>query len=173
MFINFNLENWPIVYFKSTDETINDESFNEYKKYYLNLLIKCKRNNEKIVIICDLLNKNISDSIPIKYILKQAQFNKEIYKFNKEYVKCICIICKNSNFKNILNVYFSLSKPAMPFKLCRTYEKSNIYLKEKFDIIFDTNIYNKENKIENDIEFEEESENIEETNYIKYIVYFI
>ena len=131
MFINFNLENWPIVYFKSNNTPINDESFEEYKKYYLNLLIKCKKNNEKMIIICDLINFNNNESMPIKYLLKQSQFNKEIYKFNKEYLKCVCIICKNKNFKNILNIYFSLAKPAAPFKLCRSYDKSTLYLIEK------------------------------------------
>lgn len=139
---NFNLEHWPIVYFKSGGVPINDESFEEYKKYYLNLLVKCKRNNEKMVLISDLNN---SKEFQLNYVIKQAQFNKEIYKFNKEYVVCVCILCNNSNFtnlKNILNLYFTMIKPAAPFKLCKSFDKINKYLIQN-NIIFDSNIFNK------------------------------
>jgi hypothetical protein len=141
---NFNLEHWPIVYFKSGGAPINDESFEEYKKYYLNLLIKCKRNNEKMVLISDLNN---SKEFQLNYVIKQAQFNKEIFKFNKEYVICVCILCNNSNFlnlKNILNLYFTMIKPAAPFKLCKSFDKINKYL-IKNNINFDSNIFNEGN----------------------------
>jgi len=150
---NFNLDNWPIVYLKTINgNNITDESFEEFKKMYLELLVKAKKNNEKMILICNL---NTSGSLPLKYIMKQAQFNKEIYKYNKEYVKGVCILCKDKSFKNILNLYFSVAKPAAPFKLCRTYEKSNKYLLENFNVKFDVSIF------ENDImehSFKSESE---------------
>jgi hypothetical protein len=145
---NFNLDKWPIVYFRTTDKAVNDDSLEEFKKFYLNLLIKCKKEKEKIILICEI---NLNINIPLKFILKQAKFSKEIYKYNKEYVKCVAIICKDKNFKNILNLFFTFVTPACPYKLCRTFDKANKYFK-KFDIDFDTNYFNNNIEIENNID---------------------
>jgi hypothetical protein len=157
MSADYNLNNWPVVYIKLSSNQISDESFEEYKKAYLSLLVKCKNNNDKIILICDLNN---SSNLPINYVMKQAQFTKDINKFNKEYVKAVCILCSDKNFKNMLNLYFTLCKPATPYKLCRSFNKINKYLIEKHDIIFDSNIYDT-TLIKNDIIEEEEEENIE------------
>jgi hypothetical protein len=152
---NFNLDKWPIVYFKTSDKAVNDASLEEFKKFYLNLLIKCKKEKKKMVLICEI---NLNVNIPLKFIIKQAKFSKEIYKYNKEYVKCVAIICKDKNFKNILNLFFSFVTPASPYKLCRTFDKANNYFK-KFDIDFDTNFFNNYQDMEletdmDDAEFE-------------------
>lgn len=154
---NFNTEFWPVVYLKvdNTSE-MTDEIFDEYKKKYLSLLVNCKRANEKIAIIFDLNNFNNTENLPVKYIMKQVQFNKEVYKFNKEYLRGICILCKSKTFKNMLNMYFTFSKPAAPFKLCRSNEKANIFLKDKCKVNFDVFIFNKNDII--DVEEEEETE---------------
>ena len=84
---------------------------------------------------------NNTGNVPLNYIMKQAQFNKEIYKFNKEYLRCVCILCSDKNFKNILNLYFSVNKPAAPFKLFRSFSKVNKYLDEKFNIKFNLRVF--------------------------------
>lgn len=179
MIPNFNTENWPIVFLKlENDYEINDEMFDEYKKRYLSLLVSCKRKGTKIALIVDINKFNNTENIPIKYIMKQVQFNKEIYKFNKEYLYCVCILCKSKTFKNILNMYFAFTKPAAPFKLCRSIEKANLFIKDKTNLNFDISVfYNNEiiNYINdnNDIDeedsdnvndYEEDIENINEDN---------
>ena len=156
MSADYNLDNWPIVYFKLSSNQISDETFEEYKKSYLSLLVRCKNNNDKIILICDL---NKSAKLPLNYIMKQAQFTKDINKFNKEYIKAVCILCNDKNFKNILSLYFTFCRPASPYKLCRSFDKINKYLIEKLNINFDSNIYD-ERLIKNDI-IEEEDENVE------------
>ena len=160
MINNFNLDYWPIVYFKgnASSSVMTDELFEEYKKYYLNLLVKCKRNNEQIVLICDM--NNIKD-IQMKYVMKQSQFNKEIYKFNKAYVKGVCILCDDKNFKNILNLYFTVSKPATPYKLCRSISKANAYINETLNTNFDISIFFKETEAE-EVEEGDDSEDSED-----------
>jgi hypothetical protein len=152
---NFNIKNWPIVYFKSNENGVNDESFEEYKKDYLSLLLLCKQKNEKMVLICNI---NVKESIPMKYIMKQVQFNKEVYKFNKEYIKCVCIMCKDKNFKNILTLYFGMVRPAAPYKLCRSFFKINKYLVERHNITFNTQIFDENNNI---VEEEDDNQNDE------------
>ena len=160
MIINFNTEFWPVVYLKVDNNIeLTDELFDEYKKKYLSLLVSCKRLGDKIALIFDLNNYNNIENIPVKYIMKQVQFNKEIYKFNKEYLRGICILCKSKTFKNILNMYFAFSKPAAPFKLCRNNEKANIFLQDKCKVNFNVYIFNKSNTISIDVEEEEEEEN--------------
>ena len=140
--VHFNTEQWPVVYFKSGNSQINDENFDDYKKSYLQLLVKCKRNNEKMILICDLNSfNNDSEALPIKYFIKQSNFNKEMYEHNKKYLKCVCILCKNKNIKTMLNLYFSISKPAAPYKLCRSIDKANLFIYEKGDINFDVSIF--------------------------------
>ena len=51
---SFNVDNWPIVYFKINNMELNDDIYEEYQKFYLSLLIKCKKNNEKMIFISDL-----------------------------------------------------------------------------------------------------------------------
>lgn len=168
---DFNLENWPLVYLKVDDNKLNEEYFDEYKKNYLNLLIKCKRNNEKMILICDLNGLNLINNFYMNSIMKQVKFTNDIYKFNKLYLTCVCILCRNKTLKNILNIFFSVIKQASPYKLCMNSEKANIYLKEKHNIDFDVNIYlkNSENieNTKNNEYTEEDNEYIEEYNKIK------
>lgn len=161
MIADFNSDHWPIVYVKFNNNELNDESFEEYKKYYLNLLIKCKKENSKMYIIFNLDN---TKSLPMNYIVKQIQFNKEIEKFNKEYIKLASIICKSKAFKNILNLYFSMSKQAAPFKIFRCFNKMNTYFIDKFNINF--NFYLLEPEMNNMLEEEEGEEEEEQENNI-------
>lgn len=163
MIENFNLEYWPIIYFKSNNKNesnLTDDNFNKYKEFYLNLLVKCKRNKEKMTIICDLMEINpINNNVPMKYIMKHVQFNKEMQKFNKEYLNGVCILCNNKNIKNILNIYFGMVKPITIIKVCRSYSKGNIFIKDKLNLNFDINIYNK-NIIETEVNEEEDIDDI-------------
>lgn len=152
----FNLNYWPIVYFKSSIEPINDLEFEEYKKFYLQLLVRCKNNNEKMTLICDLNN---TKEFQMDYVMKQAQFNREIYNFNKQYVKCIGIMCGSKNFmslKNIINIFATMVKPPAPFKLCKNFNKINIFL-QKNNINFDVNIFN---NLNSEINNNEQDDNI-------------
>ena len=157
MISNFNLDYWPIVYFKSYGDSVDNDSFEEYKKYYLNLLIKCKNNNQKMILICNL---NKLTSYPIEFIIKQAEFSKKIFKFNQEYVKCVCILCKNKSFKSILNLFFTFVKPSSPYKLCRSFDKIDTYLLDNFNIKFKTNIF--DDSIKNNLVNENMKEDIKE-----------
>ena len=141
MGLKFNVNYWPIVHFKLIGN-INDENFEEYKVYYLNLLIKCKKHNEKIILIADL---NSNYEMPMKYIFKLALFNKKIFKFNKLYLNAVLIFSQSKSFKNLLNVYLSMITPSSPYKLCSSFEKINLYLTNNLNIHFDANIFNLDN----------------------------
>jgi len=170
----FNTKEWPIIYLKSYNNYINDDLFELYKKQYLSLLIKCKNNKEKIILICDLTTLNNCENLPLNYIMKHANFNKEIYKYNKEYVKAVCILCSNSSLKNILNLYFTISKPASPYKIFKNNDKINKYLMDNFNIEFNISIFQK-----NDIDSSEEDSstesldisglNLNDSNIISYL----
>ena len=54
MVLKFNEDNWPVVYFYLGKEEINEELFESYKVNYLNLLIKCKKEKKKMILISDL-----------------------------------------------------------------------------------------------------------------------
>ena len=141
MGIKFNITYWPIVYFKLISN-IDDENFELYKIHYLNVLIKCKKHKEKIVLIADL---NSNYDMPMKYIFKLALFNKKLFKFNKLYLNAVLIFSQSKSFKNLLNVYLSMITPSSPYKLCSSFEKINLYLINNLNIHFDANIFNLDN----------------------------
>lgn len=124
--IQFNTKYWPIVYFFIDNEKMNDEIFEEYKKTYLTILLKCKKNKEKIILISDLNNQG---NLPMKYVMKQAYFNNKIHKFNELYVELVCVYLNKSNFKKILDIYFSICTPCCPYKVCESYDQINDFLK--------------------------------------------
>ncbi len=150
MGIKFNITYWPIVYFKLIGN-INDENFEEYKVNYLNLLINCKKKRDKIILIPDL---NSNYEMPMKYIFKLALFNKKLFKFNKLYLRAVCIFSQSKSFKNLLKIYLSLITPSSPYKLCSCFDKINIFLKNNLNIDFDTNIFNlnEQNQNQNNID---------------------
>ena len=151
----FNTKEWPIVYLKSNNNDINDQLFETYKKEYLTLLVRCKKNSEKIILIYDLTFINNFNNLPLNYIMKHANFNKEIYNYNKEYIRSICVLCNNYGFKNILNLFFSLCKPPCQYKLCKNYDKAQKYLLENFNIDFDISLFKNEmNDEEEELFFE-------------------
>jgi len=164
---HFNLDNWPIVFFKTQNNfSMDDDNFDNFKISYLNLLKKCKNNKEKMVLICDLNELNTNNT-NMKYIMNFAKFNKEIYKFNKEYVQGVCLMSSNKYLKDLVNIYLTFCKPACLFKICKNTNKANKFLKEKCNVQFDTNIIFNNNivyNIEEIVEEEEEEIKIIEEN---------
>ena len=155
--ICFNTINWPLVYFYIDDNGMNEQDFNEYKKTYLKILIKCKREKQQIILISDLNNQKKLD---LKYVIKQAYFNLKIEKFNRLYVKIVCIYVKDQGLKKILNMYFNICKPYCPYKICQNYDNINEFIYEKLNEIHDSNIFS--NLVHN-------TENLENENNYKQI----
>ena len=140
MGIQFNTNYWPIVQFSLIEE-VNDENFEQYKVNFLNLLLRCKKNKEKMLLICDLES---DIGIPMKYVFKLALFNKKIFKFNKLYLQGVCVLSKSKTFKNIFKIYLSLITPSSPYKLCSSYAKINTYIEKEFQINFNTFVFSKD-----------------------------
>jgi hypothetical protein len=146
--LNLNEEHFPLVYVKSVEDVneINEEIFEEYKVFYLKLLLRCKNENKKMILI-----SNLSDlkTYPMEYVMKQVEFTKKINDFNKKYVECIIILYKNESFKHIFNIFTSFVKPVCKYKLCKSFEKINKYLIDNYEIHFDLSIFKEKNNINN------------------------
>jgi hypothetical protein len=175
MIEGFNLDNWPIVYFSNnTNIEMDDNNFEVLKEFYVNLLVRCKRNKERMVLIFNL--NNLSENSPsIKYIMKFAQFSKTIYKYNKEFLMGVCLLSTNKCLKDLLNIYFSITKPVAPVKICRSKDKANKFFREKLNfkidvhkIItdFDINISNIEDEKDSNDDMDEYNKIQEENNDI-------
>jgi hypothetical protein len=136
--IVFNTKYWPVVYFYIDNEKMNDEMFEEYKRTYLTILLKCKKEKEKIILISDLNNQG---NLPIKYVVKQAYFNNKIHKFNEQYVSIVCVYLQNQSFKKILDIYFSICTPCCPYKVCSSFDIINDFMNPYHK--FDTHVFEK------------------------------
>lgn len=136
--ICFNTKYWPLVYFFVDDNGMNENDFENYKKTYLQILLKCKKEKTKIILISDLNNQK---KIDIKYVMKQAYFNLKLEKFNKLYVRIVCVYLKDKNFKKILNMYFNICKPYCPYKICNSYDIINQFIKNELKEDYVTNIF--------------------------------
>ena len=155
--ICFNTKYWPIVYFFVDDNGMNEEDFNNYKKTYVQILLKCKKEKTKIILISDLNNQG---KVDIKYVMKQAYFNLKLEKFNKLYVKIVCVYLKDKNFKKILNMYFNVCKPYCPYKICNSYNNINKFIKDELNENYDTNIFSELVNDTSNLEFEDEYKQI-------------
>ena len=155
--ICFNTKYWPIVYFFVDDNGMNEEDFNNYKKTYVQILLKCKKEKTKIILISDLNNQG---KVDIKYVMKQAYFNLKLEKFNKLYVKIVCVFLKDKNFKKILNMYFNICKPYCPYKICNSYNNINKFIQDELNEDYDTNIFSELVNDTSNLEFEDEYKQI-------------
>ncbi len=121
----------PIIYVHFHSTKLNEQNYENYKRNYLEQLVLCKRNKKKVIFIFDI---NEFETLPIPYLLKQAQFNKSIQNHNKEFVNGVFIYCKNKTFKNIIKFYLSVDKNPVPVKICRSVSKIDNNIKSSFKL---------------------------------------
>lgn len=156
---NFNTSFWPFVLITFNNIPLNDSLFEDYTRSYLQLLVKCKKNKEKIYVIIDI---NSFNNLPIPYLLKQAQFNKKIFEYNKKHLNCAYIYCKNKLFKKIIKMYMMMEKTAVPLRIVRSLNKLNKSILDNYNIKFDSNNFFE--KVEEDDEQDEENQEKENEN---------
>ncbi len=135
---SFIIDYKPFVFIRFHNVNITNELFNEYKVEYLNILLNCKKNKEKVYMIIDI---NEFNSLPIPYLLQQAQFNKKIFHLNQKYLHAAYIYCKSKIFKQIISMYFLVEKNAVPLRICRSITKLNTSIKNHFNIDFDCHVF--------------------------------
>ncbi len=133
-----NLDHKPFVYVQFQNIQINDQIFEEYTREYLELLLSCKKNKEKIYVIIDI---NQFESLPLPYLLKQAQFNKKVYQFNQKYLHCAYIYCKNKVFKKMIKMFMMIEKPAVPMRIIRSITKLNQSILDNYNLSFDCHVF--------------------------------
>ncbi len=165
-----NLEHKPFVYIQFKNIQINDEIFENYTRKYLELLISCKKHKEKIYVIIDI---NEFESLPLPYLLKQAQFNRKIFQYNQKYLHCAYIYCKNKVFKKMIKMFMMVEKPAVPMRIIRSITKLNNSILENYKINFDCHLFLnkikniKEDLNNNDNENDEDIDNNEYNNQLE------
>ncbi len=124
----------PFLYIRFHDVNISESLFEEYKENYLKELLVCKQNKEKIILIIDV---NELPGLPLQYMVKQKEFNKQVFHLNEKYVECVFIYCKNKMMKQMIQMNMMLEKTAAPLYICRSVEKLNRsiqkHTKKEFD----------------------------------------
>jgi len=139
MFFNTILTHWPVIYLEyDSSVEITDNDFDEYKKKYMEILVRCKAEKTQVYIICNIGN---ASELPMKYVMKQQKLNEELFDYNKLYIKCVCVLVSSMIMKNILKLYFCCSKVASPYKITQSYEKINKYLIQKMNYTFDISVF--------------------------------
>jgi len=142
MFFKQITTHWPVVYIEyDSSVEITDDDFEEYKRQYTELLVRCKTEKIQIYIICNI-GKALE--LPMKYVVKQQKLNEELFEYNKQYIKCVCVLVNSMVMKNILKLYFCCSRVASPYKITQNYTKINKYLKEKMNYTFDISVFHTE-----------------------------
>lgn len=153
MFFKKSILYWPIVYIEyDSSVEITDEDFEEYKRQYTELLVKCKTEKTQMYVICNI---GKASELPMKYVAKQQKLNDELFDYNKLYIKCVCVLVNSVIMKNILKLYFCCSRVASPYKITQNYIKINKYLKEKMSYPFDISVFHSEINKYTNIEEEE------------------
>ena len=121
----FNLDNWPLIYVKNKIGYLNDELIEEYQKDFLKILIRCKNNKEKIILLMDIYEKS---NVQMNYIQTFVNFHKKTEDYNKIYIEYIYILCESKILKNLLSMFISTDNTIIPCKIIRSLSK----LRESF-----------------------------------------
>ena len=85
-------------------------------------MLVCKKNKEKIILIIDV---NEFAGLPLQYMVKQKEFNKQIFHLNEKYLESVFIYCKNKMMKQMIQMNMMIEKTAAPLYICRSVEKLN------------------------------------------------
>jgi hypothetical protein len=121
----FNVDNWPLIYVKNKVGYLNDELIEEYQKDFLKILIRCKNNKEKIILLMDIYEKS---NVQMNYIQTFISFHKKTEDYNRIYIEHIYILCESKILKNILSMFISNENTIIPCKIIRSLSK----LRESF-----------------------------------------
>lgn len=125
----------PFIYIQFHNIPITDENFEEYKKEYLELLLTCKINNDKIIPI---INVNNVHPMNTQYVIKQTEFNKKIFHLNQKYLISVFIYCESKIFKELIKINMFIDKTAVPVRICRSIEKLNKSIQDNLNISFNS-----------------------------------
>jgi hypothetical protein len=136
--VHFNYEHRPFIYIQFQDIPITDENFEEYKREYLELLLTCKKQKDKIIPIIDI---NYLPILPIPYMMKQTKMNKELFQIHKKYLYRVYIYCKNKIFQEMINMYMFVEKTAVPIHICSSFEKIDESILKEQNITFHSSIF--------------------------------
>jgi hypothetical protein len=124
----------PFLYIRFHDVNITESMFEEYKENYLKELLVCKKNKEKIILIIDV---NEFAGLPLQYMVKQKEFNKQIFHLNEKYLESVFIYCKNKMMKQMIQMNMMIEKTAAPLYICRSVEKLNRNIEKYTQKTFD------------------------------------
>ena len=116
----FNLDNWPIVYVKNNNTILNDEVLEEYQKDFLKILIKCKNNKEKVILLIDIYNKS---NVQMNYMSKISEFHRRTEEYNKKYIDHVYILCESKFLKNMISMFITTENPIAPCNIIRSLSK--------------------------------------------------
>ncbi len=131
-------EHRPFVYIKFRgDLEITDENFEEYKKEYLELLMTCKQNHDKIIPIIDVSSLHL---LSTKYITKQMEFNKQIFSLHQKFLHFAIIYTESKTMKNLIKMNMFVEKTAVPVFICRSINKINNIIRQNFNVEFDSSL---------------------------------
>ncbi len=128
----------PFIYIKFRgDIEITDENFEEYKKEYLELLMTCKQNQDKIIPIIDVSAINILSG---KYMTKQMEFNKQLFKLHEKYLHFAIIYTESKVLKNLIKINMFVERTAVPVHICRSISKINKIIEQNYGENFDSSV---------------------------------
>ena len=135
--VKFNYHHRPFIYLQFQDIPITDENFEEYKREYLELLLTCKKQKDKIIPIIDI---NFLPILPIPYMMKQTQMNKELFQIHKKYLYRVYIYCKNRIFQEMIQMYMFVEKTAVPIHICNSFQNIDASILKEEERIFQSAI---------------------------------
>ncbi len=135
--VKFNYHHRPFIYLQFQDIPITDENFEEYKREYLELLLTCKKQKDKIIPIIDI---NLLPILPIPYMMKQTQMNKELFQIHKKYLYRVYIYCKNRIFQEMIQMYMFVEKTAVPIHICNSFQKIDASILKEEEKVFQSAI---------------------------------
>ncbi len=130
MFAKFMVSEFPIVYISINSDYFNDENFEYYKSSFLHLLLRAKREKQKMILLLDLFECD-GATFKMENILKQGAFYKSVMDYALLYVQHVYILSNRNDLHVLIKIFKTFGKSLVPYKVVRDTEKieQNIYKK--------------------------------------------
>ena len=147
-FAKFYVKEFPLVYLTINSNYFSDENFEYYKSSFLNVLLRAKKEKQKVIILLDLFECD-GATFDMSNILKQASFYKSVMEHSKTYVQHVYILSNRNDLHFFVKIFRTFGKTDVPYKIVRNLDKIKKNIYKKYEETVDLTPFTKENLIIN------------------------
>lgn len=140
MFAQFYVQRFPIIYIQIDSRYFTDESFEDYKNSFLQILRRSKDESQKIIVILDLFPCD-DTTFQMENVMKQVTFYKNIIHISQIYVQHVYILSHRTDLSILIKIFQSVGRTVVPYKVVQTIRKIEENIRKKYGEVIDLALF--------------------------------